>query len=461
MTTACLQNAAKTSVPGVMTFGGPFLQRKCACGGSAGVIGECDGCQSQKLSLQRSRRDSEVESENSFGGPPIVHEVLRSSGQPLDTKTQSFMEARFGHDFSRVRVHTDSQAEESASAVSAHAYTVGEDIAFARDQYAPQTIEGKRLLAHELTHVVQQTGNVMSSGDLHLSSPEDPAEQAADRIANVVMTDRVVDLRGIVGSAQRSATRLVQRTATNTGEAPKPIVNPAQQIGANVIKAEDLFLGKTDFFLNSTMLTGSSPDIVRKAINEPTIASAETTIPVGDGSKTIKGSECWFDSVPDNKGVIETQVLSESNWTYVADKPNLAKRFSSLKACDVGSGKSTFVVRGEPDDDTLRNRIKKHEKTHGDDDEEAFKDFLKAWDAKVTQRHKDKYKAKAPTISICEASLYSGSQKPGDLAVAMATQMDTKAKGFHNTAEGSKPTTKPEKPDSDCNVVKAKTGYDD
>lgn len=88
--------------------------------------------------------------------PPIVSEVLRGSGQPLDGATRSFMEQRLGHDFSHVRIHTGEQASGSARAVNALAYTVGRDVVFERDQYAPETDAGRRLLAHELTHVVQQ-----------------------------------------------------------------------------------------------------------------------------------------------------------------------------------------------------------------------------------------------------------------------------------------------------------------
>lgn len=88
--------------------------------------------------------------------PPVVHDTLAGNGQPLDAGTRAFMEERFGYDFSRVRVHTDARAAESARAVNAHAYTVGAQIAFDTARYAPTTTEGKRLLAHELAHVVQQ-----------------------------------------------------------------------------------------------------------------------------------------------------------------------------------------------------------------------------------------------------------------------------------------------------------------
>ncbi len=86
-------------------------------------------------------------------------ERLRGGGQSLPSSMRAFFESRFGHDFSGVRVHTASHANETAEALNAHAFTLGRDIVFGARQYAPATSEGRRLLAHELTHVVQQTEN--------------------------------------------------------------------------------------------------------------------------------------------------------------------------------------------------------------------------------------------------------------------------------------------------------------
>lgn len=88
--------------------------------------------------------------------PPIVNDVLSSPGQPLDRTTRTFFEPRFGQDFSRMRIHADAHAAESARAVEARAYTVGQHVVFGTGEYAPATAAGQRLLAHELTHVVQQ-----------------------------------------------------------------------------------------------------------------------------------------------------------------------------------------------------------------------------------------------------------------------------------------------------------------
>jgi hypothetical protein len=102
------------------------------------------------------RRQENGEESPIAGATPLVNQALGSSGEPLDTDARAFLEPRFGHDFSQVRVHTDARAAELARAVNARAYTVGREIVFGAAEYAPNTSQGRRLLAHELTHVVQQ-----------------------------------------------------------------------------------------------------------------------------------------------------------------------------------------------------------------------------------------------------------------------------------------------------------------
>jgi hypothetical protein len=160
----------------------PQLQRACTCGGA------CPNCQAEQQDQEQVRLQTkrvQASDTGQIAAPPIVHEVLRSPGQPLDPATHFFMEQRFGHDFSLVRVHSDADAEQSARNVNANAYTVGRDIVFARGQYAPHTTDGRKLLAHELTHVVQQ-GNGTSlpaSGLLPIdTSSETAAEQASDKV---------------------------------------------------------------------------------------------------------------------------------------------------------------------------------------------------------------------------------------------------------------------------------------
>jgi len=129
------------------------VSRKCSCGGT------CEHCQSEEEGeLHRKSIGKTGGAVTPFDAPPIVHDVLSSRGEPLDPATRTFMESRFGQDFRDVRVHYDSRAQESARSVSALAYTVGHDLVFGEGQYAPHSSPGRSLLAHELTHVVQQAG---------------------------------------------------------------------------------------------------------------------------------------------------------------------------------------------------------------------------------------------------------------------------------------------------------------
>ena len=170
--------ASFTSVPSGL------LQRKCDCGTSAAVGGTCDECRKGSEGLQRKATGHDA------GGnvPHIVHDVLRSPGAPLDTATRGFYESRFNHDFSGVRVHTDGRAAASARAVDSYAYTVGNHVVFGSAQFSPSSNAGRELLAHELTHVVQQSGAPASmQSRLKVGAAGDASEHEADRVAAQVM----------------------------------------------------------------------------------------------------------------------------------------------------------------------------------------------------------------------------------------------------------------------------------
>lgn len=113
-----------------------------------------------------------------------VNHVLQSSGKPLDEQVRGRFEPRFGHDFSEVRIHTDSTAAHSAEALSAEAYTAGPHIIFGSGRYAPGSAEGRQLLTHELAHVAQQLPWTGTSGPVRLSHPASSAELAAERSAD-------------------------------------------------------------------------------------------------------------------------------------------------------------------------------------------------------------------------------------------------------------------------------------
>lgn len=146
-----------------------IVQRRCsACGERGAAKGQCPSCAS-------ADRDG-----NPL--PPSIGEVLSSSGEPLDEATRRFMERRLGHDFTGVRVHSGSKAAEAARSVNAAAFTVGNNIVLSAGvRNDPQS---RKILAHELVHVVQQSGAAQPRlSELGVSSPLDPAEAEADRIS--------------------------------------------------------------------------------------------------------------------------------------------------------------------------------------------------------------------------------------------------------------------------------------
>ena len=150
----------------VMRMPAPAIQRaplqiqRCGkCAKATRIEDMCPSC------AARARANGLLQRDSAGAVLEVTPEVetnisaMHGSGQPLDTGVRAFMEPRFGHDFSNVRVHTDARAASTAAAVNALAFTVGQDVVFGAGQYHPGTDAGKRLLAHELTHVVQQGGS--------------------------------------------------------------------------------------------------------------------------------------------------------------------------------------------------------------------------------------------------------------------------------------------------------------
>jgi lipoprotein-anchoring transpeptidase ErfK/SrfK len=168
------------------------LQRQCACGQHTIAGGECGQCNEKRL--QRSALGQAVPAQV----PPIVQEVLRSPGQPLDSTTRDFMEQRFHHDFSRVRIHADGRAAESAQAVGANAYTVAQDVVFGSGRFEPGTARGQQLLAHELTHVLQQSGGALqSSSALRAVDPDDRLEAEAQSVGETIQGEAALSIRSL------------------------------------------------------------------------------------------------------------------------------------------------------------------------------------------------------------------------------------------------------------------------
>jgi len=209
---------------------GRFIQRHCTCGGT------CEKCRAEEEDLSASPAESSEEStrlvQRQAIGPSTLATIESSgnkvippgSGESLDEKTRAFMESRFDRDFGDVRVHIDTDAAESAEALSADAYATGRDIYFAAGKYAPESSQGQHLLAHELTHVVQQAEG-QTRTDRALSHPDDESEREARGVSEGLS---VAALSAPRARLQRQASGSVDPTQDNPPPGPAmPLPSPS------------------------------------------------------------------------------------------------------------------------------------------------------------------------------------------------------------------------------------------
>lgn len=149
----------------------------------------------------------------------LVGEVLRGPGQPMDPAARTFMESRFGHDFSHVKIHADARAARSAAAVGALAYTVGTDVVFGSGQYAPDTPAGRKVLAHELTHTVQQTSGGAHGTQARLQRTlGDGHDLTSPRFAGDLLLEAVYDNERVLEDGDRGpAVRTLQQALLDSG----------------------------------------------------------------------------------------------------------------------------------------------------------------------------------------------------------------------------------------------------
>lgn len=170
--------------PAPVTSAPRQLRRECDACVEEKMNGGCAACYDDLATVQVRPKAARQPGACGGAAPSIVDDALRYPGQPLDSVTRTFFEPRFGYDFSRVRVHTDTIAAQSAAAIGAHAYTVGSDIMFSNARFDPNSRAGRELIAHELTHVVQQSGQpkIVSRDDAAASTPAPQSKTPSDGV---------------------------------------------------------------------------------------------------------------------------------------------------------------------------------------------------------------------------------------------------------------------------------------
>lgn len=221
-----------------------------------------------------------------FAGSADVESVVRSSGRPLDAATRRYMESRIGFDFSKVRVHTDERAAASARALGAQAYTVGSSVVFGAGSYAPQTTKGRRLLAHELTHVVQQSSSPQRSHPVAR-----PAPRQVQRFWGIELPDAKAWLLGklqkidgyplfcvVIGQDLITGQR-VERNATNLTEGVLDLFKDGKALFEKLKKAASAIETAYHWVLDQITELGLTEDYFSKLLDRA-LGAVELTHPV-------------------------------------------------------------------------------------------------------------------------------------------------------------------------------------
>lgn len=376
------------------------IQRKCAPCEEAEKAGAAPHAPSVDLQSIEGGEEEEkpgltkmtVQRKAEFGAavaaisPSVVDRLAdaQSSGELLTSGTRHSMETAFGRDFSRVRVHRDREAAELSHQLGARAFTHGNHIYFGSGTYDPEGSSGKRLLAHELTHIAQQ-------GHAALKSGGDAAPTA---------------------TAVRAAPPAIQRAATWTAAVPNEINSLADTaiIGTPVGVTTPTFNG-----------------VAFGALTEPTVTVA--AVPAGGFDATVT-------TVPANGGSVTENVLSPGPWRRVTPRATIGALFPTLTQC-TGAGNSNFRARGNPSDAAMAAANLRHENHHQADRRDAFNATVVPWDTRLTAANTAGTTFHGATAAAARTALFTamggtGAQVQTACLTAGATARDT----FHGTPAG-------------------------
>lgn len=367
-----------------------------------------------------------------------VNRVTRSTAKRLDEGDRVFMERRIGYDFSNVRIHADGPAARSASDLGARAYTVGNDIVFGAGEYQPGAERYRRLLAHELTHVVQQARRAPGRQDKMKVGPEnDTLEREADAVADAVMTQRIAGLpaedvpedKHMLAQPMTFASASVGRRVELTAVEPR-IQRTANFVSGRVHATRNFALqlatgrgaGETKILLNGhDMLSVSA----RPAVNWPTLADRR----IGGGI------EAWVSAVATNVGSFDEAVLNSGPWSTVTTKGNVGTKLG-LASC-TGGGACTLTANGQPNDGAVAASNRTHEDRHAADYRVAFNAAFGTWDTRVTAAYTAGRKFTGPTVAAAQAALWTHmGGTPARVAITYRTDSLARGTAFHRTAAG-------------------------
>lgn len=250
--------------------GVPIALQRC---GNHPCTGDCDGHGTKLRPSALPGRTADTGAPADITDVAGITEVLRAPAAPLDSGTRSAAETFFGQSFADVRVHTDARAAATSEAVGARAYTVGTHLVFGHEQYAPGTASGARLLAHELTHVVQQSGTAAVATPRLVSRVGDPSEVEAERIgadlAPGLISPQPHAAAGTAAVSERSGPQVARDGVKDLWERAKETVHEVREgIGGIALPHGCRPIDKTTELPALTAVFGTSVDFTRVCISD-------------------------------------------------------------------------------------------------------------------------------------------------------------------------------------------------
>ena len=358
--------------------------------------------------------------------PAIVAEVLRSAGQPLDAQARAFFEPRFGRDFSQVRIHADGRSAKSAQSIGARAYAVGRHIAFAEGQYAPGSDHGRHLLAHELTHTIQQSS-------ARIQRRPGAIQQAVTGLVDIPEERSRYEEAG-AGLVER----VVRRSATWKGATVHETLSPAE-----------IVFGAQSSPITWQQLNGTSLKTVADADGAIKVPGV-TTLPL----PSTDPAATWMakvDTVPAQEGSDDETVLGPGPWTKVVTKVQ-AGAVTGLAAC-AGAGNSTFTARGNPSDDAVHKANRRHEDHHVADDKVAFENTIGEWDKKLQDAKNAGTEFMGSSADDATAKLWVAmGNTPKNAARAYRSESFALGAAFHATPAGGPMSLSNPVANADCST---------
>lgn len=391
--------------------------------------------------------------------------LSHSGGSELSPLTRKFMEPRFGVDFGHVSLHRDRNAHETAAQINARAFTYGNHIWLGKGE----SEHNKNLMAHELTHLVQQNdGRVQGKFDFGRSE-----EMAA--------TPEAVMAQKIVGAAPSQLSEEEEMIASPIRIARKPgsggqncslgsagpqwsrqvqVGGMAPTGGLRIQRVASFAAGAVHATNNTAtqIATGGAAGITWHLLNSTrmaTVANADAAVnkPVlGGRSEANSTSTSWVNAVATNTGSFDETVLSAGPWSHATTKGNVGTRLG-LAAC-TGGDPCTLTANGIPSDADVAAANRTHEDHHAADHQDAFNAAFGPWDTAVTAAQASTTEFNGADIAASEAALWTAmGGTPEQIARAYRTDGFARGRRFHGTGAGGPLRTSNPASNANCSAA--------